>query len=484
MAVAFEVRVLFVEPPKDFWFVMGEYLPPPLGLLQLAAYLESKIKDVEIEVLDCQARMVDWKGLESYIQEFDPDIVASSGLATCNTYTAVRTLETAKKVKPKVLTVAGGQHFTATAHESLETYPEIDVIIRGEGEQTLVELVKKLVNKTSFSDVQGLSFRHEGRVYHNTPRPLIENLDSLPLPGYHFVEDVVHKYHFTMMAGRSARYALIEGSRGCPHRCSFCSQWVHWQGTWRVKSPRRIAEEMEFCYVNYGSRFFWLTDDNFGLGKHANDLCDEIIRRGFADDIMWFMQARCDDVVRHSHILPKLQKAGNHWILLGVETPNKPALEAFNKKITPKDSEKAVKLLKQNDIFAQTTLIIGERKDSEESIERLREFVDEIDPDLAIFMILTPFPGTKIYEEARRNRWIEDTNWAHYDMVHAVMPTQYLTRMEVQEQLYECYRSFYGSLPRRLKGIFSSNKLKRKTYRYLASQAVLQELKRLFWRKT
>jgi anaerobic magnesium-protoporphyrin IX monomethyl ester cyclase len=482
--VAFKLRVLFVEPPKDFWFVMGEYLPPPLGLLQLAAYLESRTRGVEIEVLDCQARMVDWKGLERRIEEFDPDIVASSGLATCNTYVAVRTLETAKKVKPKVLTVVGGQHFTATAHESLEAYPEIDVIIRGEGEQTLVELVKAVVDKSSFSNVRGLSFRHKGRVCHTSSRPLIENLDTLPFPGYHFVEDAVHRYHFTMMAGRSTRYALIEGSRGCPYKCSFCSQWVHWQGRWRVKSPKRIADEMEFCYVNYGSRFFWLTDDNFGLGQHANELCNEIIRRDFAEDIMWFMQARCDDVVRHSRILPKLRKAGNRWILLGVETPNRSTLEAFDKNITPEDSAKAVKLLKQNDIFAQTTFIIGERKDSEESMERLREFVNEIDPDLAIFMILTPFPGTKIYEEAKRNGWIEDTNWAHYDMVHAIMPTQYLTRMEVQEQLYECYRSFYSSLPRRLRGLFSTNKLKRKTYRYLASQSVLRELKRLFWRKT
>ncbi len=478
------MRVLFVEPPKDFWFVMGEYLPPPLGILQLAAYLESQAKDVEIEVLDCQAKKVDWDGLERHIEEFDPDIVASSGLATCNTYMTVRALETAKKVKPNVLTVAGGQHFTATAPESLETYREIDVIVRGEGEQTLVELTKALADKISFANVHGLTFRHKDRVYHTPSRPLIENLDSLPFPGYHFVEDVVHKYHFTMMAGRSTRYALIEGSRGCPYNCSFCSQWVHWQGTWRIKTPKRIADEMEFCYTNYGIRFFWLTDDNFGLSQHADELCNEIIGRGFADDIMWFLQARCDDVVEHSHVLPKLHKAGNRWILLGVETPIESTLEAFNKKITPEDSKKAVKLLKQNNIFAQATLIIGERKDSEESVERLREFVNEMDPGIAIFMILTPFPGTKIFEDAKRNGWIEDTNWANYDMVHAIMPTQYLTRMEVQEQLYECYRSFYGSLPRRLKGLFSSNKLKRRTYRYLAGQGVLQELKRLFRRKS
>jgi len=469
-----------VEPPKDFWFVMGEYLPPPLGILELAAYLESRDENVEIEVLDCQAQRVDWKGLERRIESFRPDVVAPSALATCNAYTVLRTVETAKKVDPSITTVVGGQHFTATAHESLEKYPEIDVVVRGEGEQTLVELVRTLEEKKSLSGVRGISFRHNGKIIHNPSRPLIANLDELPFPGYHFVEDHMGKYHFTMMAGAKARYALIEASRGCPHRCVFCSQWKHWGGTWRSKSPKRIADEMEYCYREYGSRFLWLTDDNFGLGKRASELCDEIMKRGIADDIMWFMQARCDDIVNHSDILPKMRKAGNRWMLVGVESHDPATLEAFHKGIKPSDAERAMKLLKENDIFAQATLIIGERRDSHESIEKLREFVNEVDPDIAIFMILTPFPGTELYETAKRNGWIEDTNWANYDMVHAVMPTENLSRSEVQEELYECYRSFYGSLKRRVKGLFSPNKLKRRTYRYLASQGVLKALRDLF----
>ena len=474
------MKVLFVEPPKDFWFVMGEYLPPPLGLLQLAAYLENRCKNVEIDVLDCQARCLDWKGLEKYIESFDPDIVASSGSITCNTYTALRTLQTAKKVKTNVLTVVGGQHFTATAQESLEKYPEIDVIVRGEGEQTIAELVNASIKKSSFSQVRGICFRHYGKIRHNPSRPLIENLDDLPFPGYHFVEDVVHKYHFAMMAGSKTGYALIEGSRGCQHRCTFCTQWKHWNGEWRPKSAKRIADEMEFCYQNYGSRFFWLTDDNFGLGERASELCDEIIQRGFRDDVMWFIQSRCDDIIRHRDLLPKMRRAGNYWMLLGVESHSKSTLETFNKQINPEDAKKAVKLLKENGIFAHATLIIGERKDSAESMASLREFANDLDPDLAIFMVLTPFPGTEIFETAKRNGWIEDFNWANYDMIHAIMPTETLLREEVQEELYECYRAFYGSLSRRLKGIFSSNKLKRKTYRYLASQNLMKQFKNLF----
>jgi len=474
------MKVLFIEPPKDIWFVMGEYLPPPYGIIQLAAYLEKEVKDVEIEVLDCNAQQVNWSGLERQIESFNPDVVASSALATCNAYVVARTLETAKRINPNILTVTGGQHFTTTAQESLETYPEIDVIVRGEGENTLVELVRNADKKSSFSKIKGLSFRHEGKIFHNQAGPLIENLNDLPYPGYHFVKDNVHKYHFAAMAGSNAPYALIEGSRGCTHACTFCTQWRHWLGRWRVKSPERIADEMEFCYQNYGSRFIWLTDDNLGSGERVTKVADEILQRKMGDDLMWFVQARCDDIVRNEKTLSKLRKSGLRWVLLGVESPKQSTLESFKKGITAEDAKKAVALLKKNDIAAHTMFIIGDRKDTAESITNLREFINELDPDFAIFAILTPFPGTEIFEEAKTNGWIEDFNWSHYDMVHAITPTETLSRKEVQEELYQCYRGFYGSWGRRFRGIFSTSELRRRVYWYMARRGILAQLKTLF----
>jgi anaerobic magnesium-protoporphyrin IX monomethyl ester cyclase len=471
------MKIIFVEPPKEFWFLMGEYLSPPYGILQLAAFLESQIKNLEIKVLDCQAKSLDWKGLEREIESFNPDVVAPSGLATCNAYLAIRTLEIAKKVNPKVLTVVGGQHFTATAQESLETYPEIDVVIRGEGELTLLELIRTFEEGKSFNSIDGISFRHNRMVKKNPPRSLIEDLDGLPFPGYHFVEDVIHKYHFSAMAGSKARYALVEGSRGCQHRCTFCSQWRHWGGRWRAKSPKRVADEIEFCYRNYGSRFVWLTDDNFGFGKRAGELADEILQRGIANDLMWFTQARCDEVVKHKDLLPRLRRSGLSWVLLGVESNSQKTLDAYGKGIKPGEAELAVKLLKENDIFAHAMFIIGNRKDSAKSIADLREFVNGLDPDLAIFGTLTPFPGTEIYEEAAKNGWIEDWNWANYDMVHAIMPTETLLREDVQQELYACYRSFYGSWIRRLDGLFSKNEIKRRVYWHMTARGILKQLR-------
>jgi len=478
------MRVLFIEPPKEIWFVMGDYLSPPLGIIQLAAYLEREINGIEIEVLDCNAEQVGWEELERRIECLKPDVVASSALATCNTYTVVRTLEIAKQINPNTLTVTGGQHFTATAQESLETYPEIDVIVRGEGEQTLAELVRRaseafgdLSGMTKrFGQIKGISFRHNGKIIHNPPRPLIDNLDNLPYPGYHFIRESMKKYHFAAMAGRDVPHALIEGSRGCFHNCTFCSQWNHWQGVLRNKSPKRIAEEMEFCYREFGSRFIWLTDDNFVFGRRAEELADEITRRGISGDLMWFMQARCDEVVKNEHILSKLRKSGLRWVLLGAENPRQSALDSFRKNITTQDIVGAVKALKKNDIFAHTMFIIGERDDTAESIAGLRRFVNGLDPDMAIFGILTPFPGTRLFDEAKRNGWIEDFNWSHYDMIHAIMPTEGLSRGELQKELYTCYKDFYGSWSRRFQGLFSTNQMVRRIYWYMAFRGIIRRL--------
>ncbi|MCK4477206.1 radical SAM protein [Candidatus Bathyarchaeota archaeon] len=473
------MRILFIEPPREFWFVMGEYLPPPFGIIQLAAYLEREVKDAEIKVLDCTAQQMFWSDMEKEIESFNPDIVAASAFATCNVYLVLRTLEIAKKVNLEVLTVVGGQYFSVTAQESLEKYPELDVIVRGEGEETLTELVKNSTRKSQFPKIKGISFRLNAEIIHNKPRPLIKDLNKLPYPGYHFVKDLVHKYHFAAMAGYSAPYALVEGARGCSHKCTFCTQWRHWGGVWRLKKPERIADEIEFCYNNYGSRFIWLTDDDFGPGSRAANLADELLKREIGDDLMLFLQWRCDDVIKNEEVLSKLRNAGLHWVMMGVESPKDSTLKNFRKGIKAEQATKAVRLLKENGIFSHAMFVIGDRKDTAESIAYLREFANELDPDFAIFTALTPFPGTEIYEEAKRNGWIEDFNLSHYDMAHAIMSTETLSTMEVQEELYNCYKGFYGSWKRRLGGLFASNKLKRRLYRHMMGQGVIRQFRNL-----
>jgi len=473
------MKILLVEPPKDIWFVMGEYLPPPYGIIQLGAYVQRELPDVEVEVLDCNAQQIDWVALRKHIAEARPDMVASSSLATCNTYEVARTLQEAKKADPGIFTVTGGIHFSFLSEESLEQFPEIDAIVRGEGEVTFTELIKRRISGQPLGDVAGLTYRGDNGIIKNPDRPQIVDLNTLPFPGYHLVKDIVHKYSFPAMGGRDAPYALVEGSRGCPHKCTFCTQWRHWCGEWRLKSPSRIADEMEYIYKEFGSRFIWLTDDNFGPGDRAEELADELLKRGMGDDLMWFIQARCDDIIRIKGSLPKLRKSGLQWVMMGVESPLPEQLERYRKGLDSNASFEAVRLLKENDIFTHAMVLIGDRKDTHETIENTRRFVDDLDPDFVVFTILTPFPGTDVYDSAKEAGWIEDDNLFNYDMAHAVMGTETLTRKEVQEELYLCYNHFYSSWGRRLRGIFSTNEIKRRINWYMAGQGIVVKLKQL-----
>jgi anaerobic magnesium-protoporphyrin IX monomethyl ester cyclase len=471
-------RVLFVEPPRNFWFVMGEYLPPPSALLILAAYVEQELPDLELDLVDCQAERLDWTGLERYIEAIQPSIVLTSGFTT-NAYSCVRTCEIAKTVDPDIVTIVGGIHFSFTPEESLQDFPEIDYIVRGEGEHTLVELLRTVLKNKKIDDVLGISYRYDDKIIHAKQRPLIENLDSLPYPAYHLIEKNLKRYHFTMMAGRNTQYMILEGARGCDHQCSFCTQWNHWGARWRTKSAKRIADEIEFFNETYGGVFLWFADDHMNLNLRGKALYNELQHRRCKDDIMLFFQARIDDIAHHPDLIAKLREVGTYWILCGVETDSQEILTEYKKGIKTQDAYEAMKVMNQNDIFSQAMFVIGARKDTHESIERLREYSQELHPDIAIYTALTPFPGTIYYEKAKKNGWIEDNNYSNYDMAHAIMSTESLTKRDVQEELWRCYRSFYGSVTKNIAGVLSKNKLKRTLYRHMAGQFVLEKFRRL-----
>ena len=470
--------ILFVEPPRNSWFVMGEYLPPPSALLILAAFVERELPDVEIDIVDCQADQLDWMGLEKYIASTGPSMILTSGFTT-NAYSCARTCEIAKTVNKDIVTIVGGVHFSFTPEESLQIFPEVDYIVRGEGEITLVDLIRTILNEKKITDVLGLSFQKNKKIIHTQQRPLIENLDSLPYPAYHLVEKNLRRYHFTMMAGKNTQYMILEGARGCEYQCTFCTQWNHWGGRWRTKSAKRIADEIEFLNETYGGVFLWFTDDNMNLRLRGKTLYNELRQRQCKDEIMLFFQARIDDITSNSDLIPKLHEVGTHWILCGVENDSQEILNEYKKGIKTQDAYQAMKIMTQNDIFSQAMFVIGARSDSHESIERLREYSLELSPDIAIYTALTPFPGTIYYETAKKNGWIEDTNYANYDMAHAIMSTESLTKKEVQTELWDCYRSFYGSITKNIARVFSKNTLKRRMYRHMAGQYVLEKFRRL-----
>ncbi|MFX0121337.1 MAG: B12-binding domain-containing radical SAM protein [Promethearchaeota archaeon] len=480
------MKLILIEPPKQFWFVMGDYLPPPYSLLLLAAVVEKELPDVEIKVIDSQAEELDWAGLKERITKEKADIIGTGSHATCNVYKTIRTLNLAKQVDPEVITITGGSHFTVLDEETLTQYPFIDIILRYEAEKSLVDLLRHFqtngMSKDGLKNVRGIAFRQNGEFRRTSDYLPLTNdeLDNLPYPAYHLLPDM-KRYHFAMMS--DTPYILLEGSRGCTHHCTFCSQTTFYRHHWSTKSVKRIANEMEWMYDTFGSRFFWFTDDNFcgGSPRRIEELCQELLARGLnGDDIEWFAQMRADSIIKVGDGLSTMNRTGNYWQLVGGESPFTSVLNDFNKGIRGDQTVIAIKLLKRNNILAQLMIMLGHENETRESIQKTMKWAtDVVKPDFIITMLVTPYPGTPLYEDLNQKGRIIDNNWTNYDMIHAVCDMKYLTAAELQEELYKAYRHVYDSWSRRFGGIFSKNKYKRRIFWYYFKAGVIGQLRRL-----
>ncbi len=457
------MRVLLIDPPKPKWWLLADTVLPPIGLAYLAGYLRER--GVDVRVLDCTAEGVDWGELGREIERYSPDVVGSGG-PTCYADKVARVLRIAKEVDPGIVTVAGGPHFTLTYREGLRRYPEVDFVVLGEGEVTLYELVRALERGEGVNRVKGLAYRRSGEVVTTGPRPLIRDLDSLPMPAW----DLLPMERYRTVAWGSA--TMLVSSRGCPFSCSFCSERVFWRGVWRAHSAERVVAELELVAEKYGKRIVWFGDDTFNVDRgRLERICDLILEREL--NVNWGFEGRADLLWRDRDLLPRMREAGFFWALVGVESCFEDELERYGKRIPPELTVKVFKLLKEHDVISQAMFIIGERYDDERRILAKARFAVKLDPDFAIFTPLTPFPGTLLYEEALKEGLIEVFDYSKYDLAHAVMRTEYLSAREVQRLMGECYRMFYGRPWKIVKGALSRNRFRRAVNLYFFKRYIM-----------
>ncbi len=301
--------------------------------------------------------------------------------------------------------------------------------------------------------------RQNGGLIKTPDQPLID-VDELPIPAYHFLP--MNKYRFTAFG----KFTTILSSRGCPHKCTFCSEWRFWGAKWRPRDPKAVVDEMEILNKEYGRECFWFGDDCFNVdGEHIHGICEEIIKRGL--DISWYYQGRADLVIKHKELLPEMRKAGNLMAQIGVESSTDRELREFNKQLTTREVGEAVELLRQNDIVCQGLLLIGSRNDSARSIEHKVRYMKWLDVDFPIFTMFTPFPGSDVYEEAKANGQLETVDYSLYNMANAIMPTEYLSRRQLTSWYHWCFTSCYTDPVKLARGLFSRNSWKRRVWRHM-----------------
>jgi anaerobic magnesium-protoporphyrin IX monomethyl ester cyclase len=297
-------------------------------------------------------------------------------------------------------------------------------------------LLKSLRGEISLETVRGLSYLKNGELTRTEDSPFIEDLDSLPFPARDLLP--LHLYG-SRIEGRPTTTMMT--SRGCPFTCNFCSSSRLFGHRWRARSVESIFEEMEMLHRKYGFSALSIMDDTFTVGvDRAVKLSEKLQTKGW--DLVWSVLSHVSVVVRNPDMFRKMARAGLRSVFVGFESGSQEVLEGYRKKGTVKESYEAMRILKENALKVTGSFIIGALNETREMIKETIAFAKRLNPDSAQFTILTPYPGTKLYEQVTDR--IFCTDWEAYTCLHPVLNLDYLSPRELKSLLAEAYLSFYG----------------------------------------
>jgi len=427
------MKVLFIHPPplgKNTY--LGDIVYPPLGIAYLASVVR---KDHEVKLLDANALRIGLKEIRKIIDDFSPDIVGITS-TTANIFNAFEIADICKEINKDPVVILGGIHATASTEHALSN-KNIDFTIRGEGEITFPELLEAIENKKDFSKIKGIAYRKEGKVSITEPRPLIQDLDSIPMPAY----DLLPMNKYNSVQASSGKIMTIISSRGCPYQCIFCDVQAVFGRKYRFHSPQRVCREIKHLMKNYGIKEFHFKDSEFTLlVDRTENICDLIIKERLK--IKWLCNGRVNHV--NLPLLKKMKMSGCKSITYGVESGDENILKTLKKAYTLEDVRRAFKSTKIAKIESTANIIIGNPGDTKETIEKTIEFAKEIDADYANFNFLIPFPGTELYYMAKKNGWLLDNyrlDRIKYDI--CVMNATNLPTEELNKYVKKAFRNFY-----------------------------------------
>ncbi len=436
--------ILLINPPwltKDgnIWHGVKS-TSPPLGLLYVAAFAEDRGRSVH--VMDVNAERLHFEDIERFVLLHQPQWVAFTAV-TAQILNTHRIAGIAKRVSPESKIVVGGVHATALPDEVLQDI-NIDFVIRGEGEESFFALVDGRPRET----IEGLSYRCDNRlqpIAHNAQGEPIQNLDSLPTPAYHLIHFALYK----PAVGAYMRLPAINMTmtRGCPGKCTFCNSA---ETALRTRSPEHIVDEIQKLQAAYGIREVSFYDDTFTIYKqNVARLCDLIVEQRI--DLTWSCFARTDCI--SPPLLTKMKQAGCHQILFGIESADPAILETIRKPIDIEQTRKAVRMVQEAGIEVRAAFMFGNPGETVASMRRTIDFAKDLDPDIAIFNITTPYPGTKMFTWAKENGYLRTLDWNDYDLANSVMQLPTVSAEEINRMYKTAYREFFfrpGFLLRRL----------------------------------
>jgi len=342
----------------------------------------------------------------------------------------------------------GGYHVTFMDSDALSN-GVVDYIVRGEGEEIFANLLNALEKGEEVENIDGISYLKNGVYIRNKDAPPPQNLDKLPLPSRELLP--LDKYNTTVNGYKAANMVT---SRGCPFNCYFCSSSRFGGLKWRARSPKSIVHEIEYLYNKFDYRAFEMLDDNFTLNpKRVFEFSDEVIRRKLK--IIWWCFSRADTIVKNEDMVKKMAEAGLYRVFLGLESGSENVLNDYNKNISLNEQKEAIKILKKYGVLVHGSFIIGDVDETEKMIMNTVNWAKRLNPALVQFSVLTPFPGTKLYEDMEKEGRLLHHNWKEYDALHPTIKLKYITNEKLKKIYIKSYRNFYLNYDR----IFKKEKI-------------------------
>jgi anaerobic magnesium-protoporphyrin IX monomethyl ester cyclase len=404
------MRALLVNP----YCPLSEHPAPPLGLAFVAGALERA--GVEVQILDLVTHPYDRDTFASLLASFQPRIVGSTSV-TMTFDAGRRVIQDAKSIDPDIVTVMGGPHVSFCPEDTLASVPELDLIVLGEGEGTIVDIAREAEGPRKWANVPGLAYRENGQVHRTERRPPLD-IDSLPQPARHLMP--LGRYRALNMA------ISMTTSRGCPFSCIFCVGRRMMGPKVRYRDPRAVVDELEYL-AGLGFTQVNLADDLFTAKKsHCFAICDDILARGLR--VKWSCFARVDTV--SPDLLRKLKEAGCTAVAFGIETGNEEILKTIHKKITLPQVVEAIDMCCDAGVLPHASFILGLPGETPETVAESVRFVKMLEGRGAAcgFHLLAPFPGTAVRDECEKyGLRILTNDWSEYHANRAIVETSSVT---------------------------------------------------------
>jgi anaerobic magnesium-protoporphyrin IX monomethyl ester cyclase len=436
-------RILFVVPPYRCWGVQTIGNWPPLQLAYLAG--AALTAGHEAQIYDAMNKRTSFDDIRARIEDFKPDFVmtldylpVTGAISTATVPAALKVLGIAKDVDPAITTMIGGPHPTFMYDEILrDPANRADFVIRGEAEETLVDLLATVSSGGDPASIKGIAFLKDGEVVATPVRPHIADLDALEV-AWHLLD--WEDYHYNVEP--YGRMASVLTSRGCMMGCSFCSQRLFWRGEWRARDPRTVVAEIRHLVDTYAVEFITLIDAYPTRDRERwIRILDLLIEAKLP--VRLLIETRVEDIIRDADILPKYREAGIIHVYLGAETSTDDMLASLNKGTTIDQNKQAIDLLKANDIMIEASFMIGFPNETQDSIKVTIAEAVRLNPDIAVFPVITPMPFTPLWDEMKDRIRVWD--YSQYNLVTPIVEPYAMTMDEITIALGRCYMTFYAS---------------------------------------